>query len=126
RELLETQRVGHLGLLDERGRPRVQPVTFALHDAALWTAIDHKPKRTAAPARIRRLRANPSATLTVDRYDDDWTKLAWISVVGFATVLDLRDDVVQALRARYPTYREQPPQGPLIRLQPQHVTWWRS
>ncbi len=30
RELLETERVGHLGLLDDDGRPRVLPVTFAV------------------------------------------------------------------------------------------------
>jgi PPOX class probable F420-dependent enzyme len=126
RELLETEPVGHLGLLDERGRPRVQPVTFAEHGGALWTAIDHKPKQTREPARIRRLRANPAATLTVDRYHEDWTRLAWISVVGDATVLDVRDDVIEALAARYPAYREHRPQGPLIRIEPVHVSWWRG
>ena len=46
--------VAHLGLLDEAGRPRVQPVTFARVGETLVTAIDDKPKRgmpaTRAPA----------------------------------------------------------------------------
>jgi PPOX class probable F420-dependent enzyme len=126
--LLDEQPVGHLGLLDEDGRPRVQPVTFARVGAALWTAIDDKPKRRPgeAPARVRRLRANPACALTVDRYDADWTRLAWIQVVAEAAVLDVRDDVLAALAARYPAYRERPPRGPLFRLDPVHVLWWRS
>jgi PPOX class probable F420-dependent enzyme len=127
-ELLESQRVGHLGLLDERGRPRVQPVTFARHAGALWSAVDDKPKQVpgAELARVRRLRANPDATLTVDRYDDDWSNLAWIQVVGKATILDVRDDVLDALKARYPAYRQRAPRGPLIRIEPLHVAWWAS
>jgi PPOX class probable F420-dependent enzyme len=123
--LLESEPVGHLGLLDEQGRPRVQPVTFARVGEALWSAIDDKPKRRP-PARIERLRANPACALTVDRYDDDWTRLAWIQVVGNATVLDLRDDVVEALASRYPAYRERPPGGPLLRVEPVRVLWWTS
>jgi PPOX class probable F420-dependent enzyme len=126
--LLESQPVGHLGLLDERGRPRVQPVTFALVGDALWSAVDDKPKRRRGEqlARVRRLRANPACALTADRYDDDWTRLAWIQVVAQATVLDVRDDVLAALAARYPAYRERPPGGPLLRLDPVHVVWWRG
>jgi PPOX class probable F420-dependent enzyme len=122
--LLDSERVGHLGLLDERGRPRVQPVTFARVGDALWSAIDDKPKRHP-PARVPRLRANPTCALTVDRYDDDWTRLAWIQVLAHATVLDVREDVLRALAARYPAYRERPPGGPLLRLDPVYVTWWR-
>ena len=80
-ELLDDISVGHLGFHDEHGHPRVQPITFVRLDDALWTAIDEKPKRTT-PARIARLQNDPRATLTVDRYDDDWTQLAWVQVLG--------------------------------------------
>ena len=45
RALLDESRVAHLGILDTRHRPRVLPVTFAVVDGAVWSAIDHKPKR---------------------------------------------------------------------------------
>jgi PPOX class probable F420-dependent enzyme len=127
-ELLERTPVGHLGLLDEDGRPRVQPVTFARVGDAIYTAIDDKPKRTQEPARVRRLRANPSAALTVDRYDDDWDKLAWVQVLGDVTVLatEGHDDALAALAARYPAYRIKTPPGPLLRLMPSRVLWWRA
>jgi PPOX class probable F420-dependent enzyme len=126
--LLDESRVGHLGLLDEGGAPRVQPITYARVGDALWSAVDDKPKRRPGelPARIRRLRADGRAALTVDRYDEDWTRLAWVQVLGEITVVDLRDDVLAALAARYAPYRERPPGGPLLRLQPRRLLCWRA
>ena len=126
--LLDESRVGHLGLLDEGGAPRVQPITYARVGDALWSAVDDKPKRRPGelPARIRRLQADGRAALTVDRYDDDWTRLAWVQVLGEITVVDLRDDVLAALAARYAPYRERAPRGPLLRLQPRRLLCWRA
>jgi PPOX class probable F420-dependent enzyme len=120
--------VGHLALLDEDGHPRVQPVTFALNAAAntLVTAVDAKPKRAGPPARIRRLQAKPSAALTVDHYDDDWTKLAWVQVLAHATVGALREPARAALLRRYPQYETTPLTGPLITLSPLRILWWRA
>ena len=123
--LLDEIPVGHLGFHDEDGHPRVQPVTFARVAGTLVSAIDLKPKR-GVPARIRRLQADPRAALTVDRYDADWTKLAWVQVLGTATVEPLDERALRALRDRYPAYCEQPPPGPLIRLAPTRVLTWRA
>ena len=87
RHLIEEARVAHLGLLDEDGHPRVQPITFARVGGSLFLAIDDKPKRRT-PARIERLRSDPRATVTIDRYDDDWTQLAWVQVLATATIHD--------------------------------------
>lgn len=129
-ELLATERVGHLGLLDDDGRPRVLPVTFARFEGALWSAVDDKPKRVAGErlARLRWLRARPASALTIDHYDDDWTRLAWVQVIGLTTVRDVADhhDVLAALAARYQQYREQPPRGPLLCLAPERVLHWRA
>jgi PPOX class probable F420-dependent enzyme len=129
-ELLDIARVAHLGLLDEAGHPRVQPVTFARVGDELWTAVDDKPKRRpgAELARVRRLREHPRAALTVDRYDDDWTRLAWVQVLATVQVVDVaaHDEVLAALAQRYPAYRSVPPPGPLIRLLPSRVLWWTA
>jgi PPOX class probable F420-dependent enzyme len=127
-ELLSNARVAHLGLLDDRGGPRVLPVTYALYDGTIWSAVDHKPKRVPGRglARVRWLRRSPSAALTVDRYDDDWSRLAWVQVLGSVSVEPVRDDVLAALERRYPAYRSQRPGGPLLRLEPERVLWWRA
>jgi PPOX class probable F420-dependent enzyme len=128
--LLGDSCAGHLGVTDPEGRPRVLPVTFAVHDGAVWSAVDHKPKRVEGRdlARVRWLRERPGAAFTVDRYDDDWEQLAWVQVVGTATVLEAAGHgaAVDALAARYPQYRERRPDGPLLRLDPERVLWWRA
>jgi PPOX class probable F420-dependent enzyme len=128
RDLLESVRVARLGLLDDRDRPRVLPVTFALAEGAAWTAVDRKPKRPGEPARLRFLRRRPEAALTVDRYDEDWRKLAWVQLLCAAEILTIEDAPagVGALSAKYGQYRHELPPGPVIRLAPTRALWWRA
>lgn len=123
--LLDTARVARLALLDEEDLPRVLPVTFAVWEGAVWSAIDQKPKRAAEPARVRRLRRRPEAALVVDRYDDDWSRLAWVELRGPVSVEPI-GPALEALTEKYPQYVEQSPQGPLLRLQPERFTCWRA
>jgi PPOX class probable F420-dependent enzyme len=125
RDLLEEARVARLALLDEEDCPRLLPVTFAVWEAAVWSAIDQKPKRAAEPARVRRLRRRPQAALLVDRYDDDWSRLAWVELRGPVSVEPL-GPALDALTEKYPQYVEQPPQGPLLRLAPERFACWRA
>jgi len=128
RALLEEARVGRLGLLDEEGGPRVLPVTFALADGRIWSAIDRKPKSSAEPARLRFLRRDPRAALTVDRYSDDWDELAWVQVLGSVRILEVAagETGLEALRVKYGQYRDEAPPGPLLALEPQRYLWWRA
>jgi PPOX class probable F420-dependent enzyme len=130
RDLLDSEPVGHLGVLDGDARPRVLPVTFAVLGGEVWSAVDEKPKRVPGDelARVRWLRARPSSTLTVDRYSDDWSSLAWVQVVGATAIVEVggHDEVLEVLSARYPPYRERPPRGPLLRLVPERCVWWRA
>jgi PPOX class probable F420-dependent enzyme len=130
RELLESERVAHLALIDDDGAPRVLPVTFAVHDGAVWSAVDDKPKRRpgAELARVRWLRERPRSALTVDHYDDDWSRLAWVQLVGPTAVLaaDAHEAALDALAARYPQYRDARPEGPLLRLTPERAVHWRA
>jgi len=129
RDLLDEARVARLGLLDADGHPRVLPVTYAVLAGTVWSAIDDKPKRRpgAELARVRWLRERPRAALTVDRYDDDWSRLAWVQVLGAVDVLDVEghEPALDALAARYAPYRERRPAGPLLRLVPARMLWWR-
>jgi PPOX class probable F420-dependent enzyme len=127
-ELLNSERVGRLGLLDDQGGPRVLPVTFALADGRIWSAIDDKPKRAAEPARLRFLRRDSRAALTVDRYSDDWEELAWVQVLGSVQVLDVSQGAagLEALSAKYEQYRAEAPPGPLLALEPERYLWWRA
>jgi PPOX class probable F420-dependent enzyme len=128
--MLDTARVAHLALIDDRDRPRVLPITFALAGDELVSAVDEKPKRVRPEdvARVRYLRRRPAASLTVDVYDDDWSRLAWVQLTGSVEVseAEAHPRAVDALRSKYPQYGDRPPGGPLLRLRPESAVWWRA
>jgi PPOX class probable F420-dependent enzyme len=129
RDLVERAPVGRLGLLDGDGRPRVLPVTFAVCDGAFVSAVDDKPKRVEGRelARVRWLRRDPAAALTVDHYEDDWSRLAWVQALGEAAVADdPPPGALEALAAKYEQYRERPPRGPFVALRPNRFVCWRA
>jgi PPOX class probable F420-dependent enzyme len=130
RALVEGARVGRLGLVDDEGSPRVLPVTYALSDGALVTAVDHKRKSMPAHrlARVRWLTARPRAALTVDHYDEDWSRLAWVQALGEVSILDAADapHALAALTERYAQYRDRVPAGPVLSLAPDRFVWWRA
>lgn len=128
RELLASERVARLAYVDEDDHPRVLPVTFAVADGAVWSAIDQKPKRSPEPARLRHLRRRPEAALLVDVYDDDWSRLAWVQLLGTVEVVpaDSAPAAMEALAAKYVPYSERRPPGPLLRLSVERSRQWRS
>ena len=120
--------MARLAFLDAGDRPRVLPVTFAVAGDAVWSAIDEKPKLRPEPARVRYLRRRPEAALCVDVYDDDWSRLAWVQLLGRVGVLPVEEggEGLDALAAKYAPYRERRPPGPLLRLQVERALHWRS
>jgi PPOX class probable F420-dependent enzyme len=134
RDLLDRSPLAHLAYLDDRDRPRVLPVTFAVADGDIWTAIDQKPKRKPVDqiARVRYLRRRPEAALCADHYADDWSRLAWVQVIGSAEVFESggsdrpAEQALHALGAKYSHYSDDPPEGPLIALRAERVLWWRA
>ena len=128
-EVLRTARVGHLGIVDEEGRPRVLPVTFAVAGGRIWSAVDEKPKRgNRELARVRYLRRDPHAALTVDRYSDDWAELAWVQALGEVAIVEASqaEAALKGLRDKYEQYRRSSPPGPLLALEPARFLCWRA
>lgn len=129
RDLVREMRVARLGTIGRDGQPHLVPVCFAPVDSDIAIAIDEKPKRDGTLARVRNIERDPRVTLLVDRYDDDWTQLAWVRVEGQATVMAEGRDwpgALQVLRERYDQYRAMALEGlPLIRIQPERVVSWR-
>jgi PPOX class probable F420-dependent enzyme len=129
RALVERARVARLAYLDGDDRPRALPVTFALADGFVWTAIDDaKPKRRPEPARVEYLRRRPEATLVVDEYDDDWSRLAWVQLLGVVEVVAANDapEALKVLAEKYPQYAARTPPGPLLRLEVERTLQWRA
>jgi PPOX class probable F420-dependent enzyme len=138
RALLADARRATLATIAPDGMPRLVPICFAVHatDAALYSALDEKPKRTADPhalARVRDVAADPRVSILVDRWDEDWTRLAWLRCLGLATLLEpgAADDehrrAIEALRDRYPAYRRHDLESrPVLRIAIERIVRWAA
>ena len=106
---LEASRVGRLATADTAGVPHLVPVCYAVDGMSAYITVDEKPKRTDIPLkRLRNIMENPAVALTVDRWDEDWSRLAWVMLRGSAVILDSgkeHDRAQDLLRTRYPQYR---------------------
>jgi PPOX class probable F420-dependent enzyme len=126
---LAAARVARLATTDPDGRPHLVPIVFALDGDTLYTAVDKKPKRSTKLQRIENARARPDVTILVDHYDDDWNRLWWIRLRGSARVLEGGEEFERALallQAKYPQYRAEPPDGPVLAVDISDVREWSA
>lgn len=131
RAYLATARVARLATADADGRPHAVPICFALHDDAVVTPIDEKPKANEPHAlrRVRDVTQNPRVALLADHYHDDWDRLGWLKIHGTATVHqpdhDDHHSAVTALQTKYPQYHDHALHDrPIIHITPGSVHHW--
>ena len=107
----------------DRARPEVSGRVIVI-------AIDEKPKRVAPNQlkRVRNLHANPRVSLVIDRYAEDWRKLAYALITGKAKVIfrgEKHRTGVRLLRGKYRQYRAMAIEGrPIIVITPKRLTSW--
>jgi PPOX class probable F420-dependent enzyme len=125
------QRVARLATADADGHPHVVPVCYAFDGARFYTPLDEKPKRVEGKElrRVRNIEARHEASLLIDRYDDDWSKLGYVLVHGRADLLMSGDEkhtqALALLRERYMQYRTMRLETqPVIVITPEHVVSW--
>jgi PPOX class probable F420-dependent enzyme len=131
RALFATARVARLATVGGDGRPHLVPIVFALDGDLLYSAVDHKPKRTQRLHRLANIAANPSVSLLVDHYDEDWTRLWWVRADGAGRVVEPgagveHERAVELLVARYEQYAEQPPTGAAIVVEIGRWSGWSA
>lgn len=123
------------------GRARLVPICFVLaetrddpHGPALYTPLDEKPKQMRDPHRLGRvldIERNAAVSVLVDRWDEDWSHLAWLRCDGRAGLIEPgsapaeRETAIAALRAKYPQYAGHAlEERPLIRVVIQRAVGW--
>jgi PPOX class probable F420-dependent enzyme len=133
RELLAKARVAHLATADQYARPHAVPIVFVWRDGILYTPLDSKPKREDdwhALRRVRNIETNGRVAVVVDRYDEDWSRLAWVMLEGVATILETgeeRDNAAKLLTGKYAQYETLSLDGrPIVRLEIERESEWFS
>jgi len=104
---------------------------FAYEHPHLYTPIDRTPKRVDDWHRLRRVQnveTNGRASVVVDVWDEDWSRLRYVLLEGTADVLesgDERDRAAALLEAKYPQYRSMPlGDAPVIRVTVERLIEW--
>jgi PPOX class probable F420-dependent enzyme len=121
--------VAHMASSDSDGKPHIVPITFAIGGNVLYFAVDAKPKRTTDLKRLRNIAANPTVSILIDHYEDDWDRLWWVRLDGDARILDEPDEIERALdllAARYPQYRTNRPDGPVVAVAIARALGWSA
>jgi PPOX class probable F420-dependent enzyme len=125
-------RVAHFATVDAGGQPLVIPICFAFDGKEFFSPIDEKPKQIS-PHKLKRLRniaENPKVSLVIDRWDEDWRKLAYILISGRARILltgQKHRRAVTLLRRKYRQYHSMAiDQRPMIVIRPLGVKVWGS
>lgn len=134
RAFLAAQRRAILATVNPQGAARLVPVCFVLADEddhlgrpIVYSPVDEKPKRTSDPrslSRVQDLLILPDVSLLVDRWDEDWSRLAWLRVYGRGVLLEPqpreREEhaaAIALLRAKYPQYATHAlEERPIIRM----------
>ena len=127
-------RTATLATIAPDGSPRLVPICFVLDgDACACSPLDEKPKRSADPrdlARVRDVLDRPEVTLLVHRWDEDWTRLGWVRLDGDGERAGARRPASTpprsfALRAKYPQYAAQAIDArPMLRIAIGRATAW--
>lgn len=129
RDRFAAARVARLATVSGEGVPHIVPVVFAVDGDVVYTAVDGKPKSTRRLRRLADIDENPSVSLLVDHYDEDWSQLWWVRADGQATIHNSGTDVRRArdlLRAKYPQYQQVSLDGAVITVAVDGWVSWQA
>jgi|SRR5690349_16959617 len=141
RAFLAASRRATLATISPSGRPRLVPICLVLGgDAAdgrprLYSPLDEKPKASGDPhdlGRVRDLLVLPEATLLVDRWSEDWSRLGWLRLDCRGVILEPEPHerlehaaAIAALRAKYPQYADHRLEDrPILRFTVDRAVGW--
>ncbi len=114
------------------GSPHAVPVVFAApnhRNDLIYTAVDAKPKSTQRLRRLINIERNPSVSLLVDHYVDDWTQLWWVRADGTATIHHSGVEMATGyalLRRKYAQYERLALDGPVVTIEVRHWASWHG
>ena len=127
---IRAARLAHLATSGLDGQPHVVPICFVFDGKHFYSPIDEKPKRTV-PAKLKRvtnIQANAQTALVIDRYSENWKRLAYILIRGKAKIVHrgtAHAEAVHRLRRKYPQYRQMAIHArPMIQIMPTKWSFW--
>lgn len=130
RDFIVRHRVGRLATANIDGQPHVIPVCYALDGNVIYSMLDLKPKKVQVLKlkRVRNILENPSVSLVVDDYVEDWNLLSYVLVMGTASLVQSgreQQRAIRFLRDKYSQYRTLlTDTAPALRIGVERVIAW--
>ncbi len=93
----------------------------------LYSAVDRKPKSGRPLRRLENVRQDARVAVLADHYEEDWSRLWWVRADGRARILAEgaeRDAALERLKGKYPQYRQEPPDGPVLAIDVERWSSW--
>ena len=92
-KLLRPARVAHLATADSSLQPYITPVVFVIEKNKIYIPLDHKPKTVPINQlkRVKNIQKNPKVAFQVDNYEDDWQRLWFIMLMGYAGLVEQKE-----------------------------------
>ena len=129
-DFIARHRVARLATANVDGQPHVIPVCYALDGGVIYSMLDLKPKRIQILKlkRVRNILENPSVSLVIDDYMEDWNLLSYVLVMGTASLIQSGREQQRAtrlLREKYSQYRTLlTDTAPALRIAVERVITW--
>jgi PPOX class probable F420-dependent enzyme len=134
-EFIQRVRVARLATIDSEFRPHLVPVVFVFDGNHFFIPVDEKRKK-AKPEKLRRIKniqGNPNVALLIDKYSEDWSKLAFVMIQGIASIVKSKtqaniqlQQAHKKLAMKYVQYQKIGIGDMCIMIKPEKVLSWRS
>ena len=90
-ELIKGARIGHLATTASNRQSYLTPVVFIAQQNDIFIPLDCKPKTIDVKElrRVKNIEENPKVSFLVDHYDENWTNLWFVMMIGHAKLVQM-------------------------------------
>jgi nitroimidazol reductase NimA-like FMN-containing flavoprotein (pyridoxamine 5'-phosphate oxidase superfamily) len=123
-KLVARERVCRIATAGRSREPHVVPVCHVLADGKIYFGSGGDARK------VKHLRANPQAAVTVDVYTEDWSSLRGVTIQGSVSVIEKGrrfQKIRRMLFEKYPQYPDETGLGRgdvIVEITPKHVFSW--
>ena len=134
-KLIKNSNIGYLATASSNLQPYATPVVFILQNENVYVPLDQKPKTVSISElkRVKNIQENPKVCFLVHHYDEEWTKLWFVMITGYATLVNATSETLKAklktihnkFLSKYSQYNKISVGNFYIRIRIAKTTHWR-
>jgi Predicted flavin-nucleotide-binding protein len=102
-KLIKNTSIGYLATAASNLQPYMTPVVYIIQNENVYVPLDEKPKTVSISElkRVKNIQENPKVCFLVHHYDEDWTKLWFVMITGYASLLDSTSEKLTTIHNKF-------------------------